>query len=147
MGLKSCLKSLLKRFFGESPAPPADDCHYTSLTRYIYQSGHFSTTRAKPGAFLPPKGNLKTSAGWIDEIDDPEIWEIGDILGHLRSTPADAQARADFDSSILARENLTIEPDPNHHPRHVNLAGWPAEKDAQKDIALALVAGSKLQIR
>jgi hypothetical protein len=149
MGLKRWLMRLLSRFFVESPAPPPDEKHnhYRSLTRYIYQSGHYSATKPKIGAFLPPKDKSTISAAWIDDLHDLQIWQIGDILGTLRPTPVEAKARADFDSGILSRENLTIEPDPVPHPRHVNLAGWPAEKDAQKNVALGLIAGSRLRVR
>jgi hypothetical protein len=147
MALRDWLSSFLKRFFvGSSTSLPEGFKNYTSLTRFIYQHGHFNATFAKPNAFLP--GNQrKTSAALIDEMAVPQIWQLGDILGSLRPTPAKPKARADFDASILEKEKLIIEFDPEPHPRHVNLAGWPQEKDAQKNIANALCVGSRLRIR
>jgi hypothetical protein len=101
--------------------------------------------KAKPGAFLPKPPNLRISAIWRDNIPDQEIWEIGDLLGANRSkrTPA----RADFGTADVDEAKLTIEPDASTHPRHVNLCGWPIEKDEQKAIALLLCVRSILVLR
>lgn len=122
---------------------------YDRLTRYIYQSGHFSKVhhRVKQNAFLPEPGKSKISAAWIDGLVSPQIWEIGDLLGAQRLAPAVPIARADFDSAVLPKTRLTIESDPVPHPRHINVCGWPSEKDAQKDIALMLCSKSTLQVR
>lgn len=120
---------------------------YHNLSRYIFQSGHFSSQKPKPGAFLPQPTQLKISAAWIDRLSEIEIWEVGDILGSQTATPRTPKARADFDAAILEEVNLAIEDDPVPHPRHVNLFGWPAEKDAQKSVALFLCSRAHLSIR
>jgi len=157
MGLRNWLTAFLKRFFavfcerpGKSSSGTADNNKQLSyLSRYIYQSGHFSKAnrRVKQGAFLPDASKLKISAVWIDDLPDLEIWDIGDLLGSKRPSPAKTLARADFDAATLPEAKLTSEPDPVPHPRHVNLCGWPKEKDAQKAIALILCSRSTLQIR
>ncbi len=124
------------------------DASYKQLTRYIHQSGHFSKVnkRVKPNAFLPQAGEVRLSAACIDQLQEPEIWTIGDALATLGSRPA-PPARADFAAGILPEARLTIEPDPASHPRHINIAGWPTEKDAQKSIAMFLCDGATLNIR
>jgi hypothetical protein len=74
-----------------------------------------------------------------------EIWKIGDLLGVPRNKQP--QARADFDVATVSEAKLTIESDPAPHPRHVNLCGWPIEKDAQKSVALLFCARSLLVLR
>ncbi len=51
-------------------------------------------------------------------------------------------ARADFAVAAVSEAKLTIESDTKPHPLHVNLCGWPMEKDKQKSIALLLCARS-----
>jgi hypothetical protein len=157
MGLKNWLTASLKKFFVASSEPlddssrnnpnPARQLPLSRLTRYIFQASHFSRVnqRVKPGAFLPQPPDLKISSVWIDQLGDGEIWDIGDLLGAKRN--AKPIARASFDAQILSEPHLTIEADPMPHPKHVNICGWPAEKDAQKAVALLLCNRSTLQVR
>jgi hypothetical protein len=101
--------------------------------------------KPKPGAFLPKPPTLKISALWRDELPEQEIWKIGDLLGTTRGKQP--LARADFDVAAVAEAKLAIEPDPEPHPLHVNLCGWPIDKDEQKSIALLLCARSILLLR
>jgi hypothetical protein len=120
---------------------------YHSLSRYIFQSGHFSRQRVKQGAFLPLPSKLKISAVWIDQLLEREVWEIGDLLAAQSEPPRKPIARADFDAAVLAEANLTVADDKAAHPRHVNICGWPPEKDAQKAVALLLCHRAILSIR
>jgi hypothetical protein len=101
----------------------------------------------KPGAFLPPE-DLKMSASGIDGLAEEEIWQVGD---KIRSTPA--RARADFKAGMVndaqvkgAQLTIELDPQPND-PKHVNVCGWPADKDLRLSIAQELCAKSVLQIR
>jgi hypothetical protein len=103
--------------------------------------------KAKPGAFLP-SASRKTSAAAIDGLSADEIWKIGDVLASKGKPPRSGpRARADFDAEALVEAKLTIEGDPSPHPRHINLCGWPANKDEQKAIAMLLCNRSILQKR
>lgn len=121
---------------------------YSLLARFIFQEGHYrkkAPAKPKPGAFLPKPSTLKISALWRDDLAEQEIWKIGDLLGTTRSKQP--VARADFNVAAVSEAKLAIEPDPEPHPRHVNLCGWPNGKDEQKSIALLLCARSILLLR
>jgi len=121
---------------------------YSLLARFIFQKSQFSRTPAKPkqGAFLPHPSTLRISALWRDGLSEQNIWNIGDSLGAARSKQP--LARADFDAATVSEAKLTIEPDPLPQiPQHLNLCGWPSEKDKQKAIALELCARSTLIVR
>ena len=150
MGLSNWLKTALSKLSGVLRRQPADEKlssspQYSLLARFIFQRSHFSKTppKSKPGAFLPYRS--KTSALWRDGLLEPDIWDIGDLLGKARSKQP--VARADFDANAVSAAKLEIESDPKPHPRHVNLCGWPTDKDEQKSIALLLCARSTLIVR
>lgn len=86
---------------------------------------------------------------FVDLLQEVEIWALGDSVGFEgRGKPA--QARAELPANVISsiqQTQLRIVPDPQPHPRHVDIAGWPPEKDAQKAIALDLCAASTLHIR
>lgn len=153
MGLNSWLRAALNKLSGvlrKRPAEPKlNNCSQRSLlARFIFQEGHYrkqTPAKPKPGAFLPSSSVLKISALWRDELPDPEIWKIGDLLGKARSKQP--KARADFDLAAVSEAKLTIEPDPKPHPLHVNLCGWPNAKDEQKSIAILLCKRSVLILR
>lgn len=76
-------------------------------------------------------------------MSEAEIWKIGGVIGRERAKPP--KARADFAALAVVEAGLTIEHAPAPGiPDHVNLCGWPAEKDEQKSIAQILAARSKL---
>lgn len=85
---------------------------------------------------------------WIDQLSVTEVWDIGDLLATQSTAPRKPPiARANFDTADLQETDLTIEDDKKPHPRHVNLCGWPPEKDAQKAVALILCSRATLNVR
>ena len=85
---------------------------------------------------------------FVDYLQTAEIWILGDTVGNNRGKPA--KARAELGKNVVGsiKEcSLSIEPDPTPHPRHVNVAGWPADKDTQKAVAIELCAASTLYVR
>jgi hypothetical protein len=155
MGLKIWARRFLSRFYEAFRGQLAEPHHgssrehelYRLLSRYIFQSGHFNSQRVKQGAFLPKPSELKISAAWIDNLTSPEIWAVGDILASQSRPPRIPLARADFDAAVLSDVRLTTQDDKAPHPRHVNICGWPLEKDAQKAVALFLCSKATLTIR
>lgn len=76
-------------------------------------------------------------------MGEAEIWKIGGIVGIERAKPP--KARADLGALAVAEAGLTIEHAPAPDiPDHVNLCGWPTEKDKQKSIAQILSVRSRL---
>lgn len=82
---------------------------------------------------------------WIDRLEEPNIWNLGDFAGKNRGKPA--VARVDVSSHSVSEINLTVEADPEPHPRHVNIGPWPEAKDEQKAVALELCVKSRLAVR
>src|ERR1700680_3655797 len=89
MGLKSWITEFQQKFFAAfreqvaknpSTGSVEQGASYHSLSRYIFQSGHFNRRSVKQGAFLPQPPKLKISAVWIDRLLEREVWEIGDLL-------------------------------------------------------------------
>ena len=119
---------------------------YDTLSRFIFDKRHFSSSKrvAKRTAFNDP--SLRLSVFWIDDLQEQEIWHIGDtVAGGPRERRT--LARADFNKLCAHELKLTIEPDPKPHPRHAELCGWPKEKDERMAITLELCNRSQLRLR
>jgi hypothetical protein len=82
---------------------------------------------------------------FIDQLGPSEIWAIGDFAGKNRGKLA--VAHADMQRKLVADLPVTLEVTPNDHPRHINVAGWPTDKDQQKALALEFCAISTLTVR
>jgi hypothetical protein len=153
MGLSSFLKFVRQKFSAVLQKQPAkrdalagSSEQYTTLSRFIFRSSDFHrrTNKPRPSAFLPPP-DLRTSAFWIDRLSDLEVWWIGDNVAAGSRGPA--PARADIKSRSVFEASLKIEPDTTLHPRHVDICGWPPEKDKRISIALDLCALALLRLR
>ena len=81
----------------------------------------------------------------VDELREPEVWALGDFAGENRGKPA--AARADVEHEAIADLKVEFARTPHEHPRHVNVGGWPAEKDEQKALAVEFCARSTLSVR
>jgi len=120
---------------------------YATLSRFV-GNRRFSIQKlvVKPGAFLPPP-DLKTSAFIIDGLAEHQIWWIADNVVAKESERGTMPARGDILATAVLEARLTIEPDTEVHPRHVNICGWPEEKEQQKAIDLELCAAAILHLR
>lgn len=85
------------------------------------------------------------SAFWIEGLVAEEIWPLGDFAGQPRGKAA--LAFAEFTRKDVAEVGLFTEDDPEPHPRHLNVCGWPSEKDAAKSLALELCVRAILRLR
>lgn len=54
--------------------------------------------------------------------------------------------RAEIVTSSILKQNLKIEVDPEPHPRHANIIGWPADKSKHKMIAIELATEAQLHL-
>ncbi len=82
---------------------------------------------------------------FIDQLSLDEVWGIGDFAGKNRGKLA--IARADMQRKAVINLPVRLEPTPKDHPRHIDIGGWPTEKDAQKALALEFCAISTLALR
>jgi hypothetical protein len=153
MGLSNYLKRARQRLFGalrklllkSTKVATVHGAEYNRLSRFIFDKKHFSVLkrRPKPAAFIDP--TLRMSAMGIDDLQDPDIWTLGDVVGGPQRKPA--LARADFSKGDVYALQLTVEPDPSFHPRHVEVCGWPSEKDERIALLLELCVKSLLFLR
>ena len=102
--------------------------------RYIRDNGR----RVAPEAFVPhPTRELsvKRHLG----LTEAELWGCGQEIADRR--PATLYGRADVQVVAVTRQSLRCVA--TRTPRnHVNIVGWPAEKPAQKVIAMALAGAA-----
>ena len=82
---------------------------------------------------------------FVDQLTDTETWSLGDFAGKNRGKPV--IARADMHRKLILEMLLSLEPTRKDHPRHVNITGWPTDKDEQKALALEFCAKSALYLR
>jgi len=120
-----------------------------TLSRFIFDERNYSIPklRPKPRAFYPPSDGSGTSAFVVDGLLDPEIWWIGENIVAKRSQREPPSARADILSVAVLKAQLTIEPDAKDHPLHVNICGWPTEKEKRLAVAQDLCAVAILKLR
>lgn len=100
----------------------------------------------KRRAFDPPQSNLRLSVYRLDGLTDTEIWLIADrFVGEIKGRAV--IGRAELLERLLAPLGLRAESDPHPHPLHMNILGWPMEKDARIALALELAEQSKYVAR
>jgi hypothetical protein len=100
----------------------------------------------KRRAFDPPQSNLRLSVYRLNGLTDVEIWGIADrFVGAIKGRSV--IGRAELLETLLAPLGLSAESDPHPHPLHMNIVGWPTEKDARMAVALELAEQSKYVAR
>jgi len=124
---------------GGAPSAVADE---ECLARFILFSQWIrsSDQTVRPDAFIPyPYPDLSVTRHI--NLSEEALWKVGQDVADARS--AKLYGRADIFASTTRRQSLRIvsAPVPNN-PNHANIDGWPADKPAQKIIALQLAADS-----
>jgi hypothetical protein len=116
------------------------------LSRFLFQKGEFSVDKriVKRAAFMPARESRTTSVFQTTGLRDVEILTIArthveperkkEVLGW-----ANLQAQAVHKTGLQTRYD-------NNPPRHVELVGWPIEKDRQHSIAQLLAAAASLNL-
>jgi hypothetical protein len=118
--------------------PPVADTEL--LARYVTQSGQFriSNNTVKPDLFMPhPYQELSLTRH--QDATEAEIWKVGVEVASTRTL----YGRADIQASKCKIDSLQVMAKPLlNNPNHVDIEGWPSEKQEQKAIAqkLALFA-------
>lgn len=108
------------------------------LDRFVTRSGDFSPTKGKVKAavLVPGKDQHDVSVFRTSGLEDDRRVRIG-WCRVARVRRSKFYGWATFAASAVTAAGLTLDPD-DKPPRHTNVKGWPAEKDAR------LLLGAKL---
>jgi hypothetical protein len=107
------------------------------LARFILRREHVrSDGSVKPDPFMPYK--------WVElsltrhlGLDETELWATGENVAHETSTQL--QGRADVQTLVFTRHHLRVLPRPvPTNINHADAVDWPADKAAQKELALLI---------
>lgn len=116
------------------------------LCRYLFQSKEFSREKriVKRFAFMPARDGA-TSVYHTTGLSTEEISELSRIhVEPERQKAAYGWAEIQVEAVRAVHLELDYNNDP---PRHINLTGWPDEKDHQISIAQQLAASASLVLR
>lgn len=115
-----------------------------TLARFIFHQSHIrsSNNTVKADAFIPhPHADLSVTRHL--SATGPELWNDGFRVSKLVNKTL--HGRADFQSENAVAQGLIVKADPiPDNPNHAILIQWPAEKPAQKMIAMELAASAVL---
>lgn len=117
---------------GIGTQPVAED---EALARFILRREHVRADgTVKPDPFMPFKW-VELSVTRHLGLTEDEIWHAGrDVAAATITTLC---GRADVTASVFTRQRLRVLPRPlPHNPNHADVVDWPADKAAQKEIAL-----------
>lgn len=111
-----------------------------TISRFILSRSHirYSTGEAKYGAYLPMfnegDDNWETSVFRITELQDQEVWHIGEVnVAQVRSKTL--LGRSDL-AVLQVRNTNKLNVESAEPPdRHAVIVGWPAEKYDQIELA------------
>lgn len=109
------------------------------LARYIFFTKRLRQDwTVRPDEFIPyPYPNLSVTRHL--NLTDADLWNIGRRVAQQRAKPL--LGRVDAHASNFERHGLQVVAAPiADNPNHANVMNWPAEKSAQKAIALEIAA-------
>lgn len=117
------------------------------ISRYLLQRRLFDVEKncVFAQAFKPPRTTpeypvRQTSVYRTQGCSEPEVWKIGDkFVTELHARRLPVLARADLFASHILIAGLQIVPNPDPHPRHADIEGWPNE-DEQIEMKLAYLS-------
>jgi hypothetical protein len=107
----------------------------SDVARFLF-SGHLKGNRVRPNAFIPPENDLRLSVCVTDDLATQEIHAWGKL--HASSPDREAKGFALLHVFDFHAEDLSVERD-DAPPRHAEVTGWPADKEARLDVAKQLV--------
>jgi hypothetical protein len=125
---------------GDVFMPPVESDEW--LSRYILQKSHVRQDNTlRPDPFIPhPHADLSVTRHL--ELDERTLWDIGE--GVARQTGKALHGRGENQARTYQGQTLSVVSAPAPGNRnHANVTGWPADKPAQKIIALEIAARSR----
>jgi len=107
------------------------------FTRFILNRKHFSVEkkRVKANALLPMTnkvtGRLEASTHRVAGLNDQEIWNLG--YDHVENAANNRiiKARGQGPFALVTASGLSCDVNGPPYPRHVDVIGWPQDKDGQ----------------
>lgn len=90
-----------------------------------------SNNTLRHNLFSPPN-SLKLSVFNISELQNEKIWELADL--HVAPFRGPVIGRADLSGNQIVEEGLQLE-EASPPPRHMDITGWPEEKEKRLTIA------------
>jgi hypothetical protein len=88
-------------------------------------------------AFIPPK-SLKLSIFRTSTLSEQEIWTLA--VEKVEPSRGPVIGRAELTVSAIGEEKLQVVPDKDPNSKHVDVVGWPVDRDARVTIAKVLAA-------
>jgi hypothetical protein len=122
------------------PANVPDVDSEEPLARFILQSGHIRTSSRtlKPDAFMPHPYHELSVTRHLQATED-EIWSVGKDVANANGKTM--HGRGDIRAAVCLAQQLRVNADPiPDNPNHALVVDWPADKPAQKIIALEIAA-------
>jgi hypothetical protein len=112
------------------------------VARFVLQRSHVrSDQTVKPDAFMPPP-NLELSVTRHLSSTESEIWSVAQAVATARHRTL--YGWADVTAKECVRRQLSVIAAPvEGNPNHANVAGWPADKAHQKNIAQQIAAAAQ----
>ena len=113
-----------------------------ALARYLMHSSHIrrSNQTVKPDAFMPhPHRALSVTRHLA--ATEAELWSFGEQVA--AATGKTLYGRGDIRVAVCLAQKLAVDAAPTEtNPNHADVSGWPADKPAQKIIALEIAAAA-----
>jgi hypothetical protein len=107
------------------------------FSRFILNRKHFSAEnkRVKANALLPmtnkATGRLETSTYRVAGLNDQEIWSLGYKNVENAANNRIIKARGQGPFGLVSASGLSCDVNGPPYPRHVDVIGWPQDKDGQ----------------
>jgi len=114
--------------------------------RFITGKDYYRTSdgTVRHNAFMQNREGEASVYRIIDLMDD-EIFEIGRLfVAEKKGKPL--KGRADIRVAKILENKLRVDSQPDPHPRHANIVGWPEDKSEIKVLALQLAANATLAL-
>ena len=116
------------------------------LARYLFDKGQVRADgTVRPEAFIPYR-HVELSVTRHLGLEEAEIWAAGEGVG--AESNAVLQGRADVQAEVPVKCGLHVlnKPLPGN-ANHADIAGWPADKPSQKELALRIAEKAAYKVK
>lgn len=122
------------------------------ISRFLTDEDEFNSNtnppRVRHSAFKLPRDRNNLSAYRTKGWDNPTIWDIARrFVTERRADRKNVLARAELPAHVYNDLKLTLNPNGNPHPRHVDIEGWPSAPEDMLDLRKRLANKARLVIK